>query len=72
MSRACDLYYWAARKFPTLFPEREAVRGRRGEISRRLADLLATRGARSAGQRREPPPKAGFRGAPRKRFGPRR
>ncbi|MGY0782550.1 helicase-related protein [Azospirillum argentinense] len=72
LSRACDLYYWAARKFPSLFPEREAVRSRRGEISRRLADLLATRGARSAGQRREPPPKAGFRGAPRKRFGPRR
>ncbi|MBP2291675.1 helicase-related protein [Azospirillum rugosum] len=71
-SRACDLYYWAARKFPTLFPEREAVRARRAEVSRRLSDLLATRGARSAGNRREPPPKAGFRGAPRKRFGPRR
>jgi len=71
-SRACDLYYWAARKFPKLFPEREAVRSRRAEVSRRLSDLLATRGARSAGNRREPPPKAGFRGAPRRRFGPRR
>ena len=71
-SRACDLYCWAARKFPARFPEREAVRARRAEVSRRLAELLATRGARSAGNRREPPPKAGFRGAPRKRFGPRR
>ena len=70
LSRACDLYYWAARKFPALFPEREAVRTRRGEVGRRLSELLATRGARSAGNRREPPPKAGFRGAPRKRFGP--
>ncbi|MDQ2105533.1 helicase-related protein, partial [Azospirillum isscasi] len=49
LSRACDLYYWAARKFPALFPEREAVRSRRAEVSRRLAELLATRGARSAG-----------------------
>ncbi|WP_448206164.1 helicase-related protein [Azospirillum sp. sgz302134] len=73
LSRACDLYYWAARKFPALFPEREAVRTRRTEVSRRLAELLATRGARSAGPaRRDPPPKAGFRGAPRRRFGPRR
>lgn len=72
LSRACDLYYWAARKFRSLFPDREEVRSRRAEVGRRLSELLAKGGARSAGDRREPPPKAGFRGAPRRRFGPRR
>ncbi|QQP91200.1 RNA helicase [Skermanella sp. TT6] len=79
LSRACDLYYWAARRFRTLFPDRDAVRERRALIGSRLGDLLASRARRE----REPKqsagspgkagkPKAGFRGAPRKRFGPRR
>ena len=36
-------------------------------IAQRVSDALASRA-----RRREPPPAAGFRGAPRKRFGPRR
>lgn len=68
MSRACDLYGWAARKFPALFPDRVLVRGRRDAIGQLLSALLAS-GART---RRVEPPKAGFRGATRKRFGPRR
>jgi ATP-dependent RNA helicase SUPV3L1/SUV3 len=67
LSRACDLYYWSARKFRALFPDRDAVRARREAIGARLSDLLASRA-----RRREPPPAAGFRGAPRRRFGPRR
>jgi ATP-dependent RNA helicase SUPV3L1/SUV3 len=67
LSRACDLYHWAARKFPDLLPDRERVRTTRDAVSRRLSDLLATRA-----RRREAAPPAGFRGAPRKRFGPRR
>ncbi|WP_207459372.1 helicase-related protein [Azospirillum sp. SYSU D00513] len=67
LSRACDLYYWCARKFRPLFPDRDAVRTRRDAIGKRLSELLASRA-----KRRPPPPAAGFRGAPRKRFGPRR
>lgn len=66
-SRACDIYHWAARKFPALLPDRERVRTIRDAISQRLAVQLASRA-----RRKEPPAKAGFRGAPRKRFGPRR
>ncbi|HYD65862.1 helicase-related protein, partial [Azospirillum sp.] len=67
LSRACDLYHWAARKFPDLLPDRTLVRAKRDAVGARLSELLATRA-----RRREPAPKAGFRGAPRKRFGPRR
>ena len=67
LSRACDLYHWAARKFPDLLPDRALVRAKRDAVGARLSELLATRA-----RRREPAPKAGFRGAPRKRFGPRR
>ncbi|HYH18528.1 MAG TPA: helicase-related protein [Azospirillum sp.] len=67
LSRACDLYHWAARKFPDLLPDRALVRAKRDVVGARLSELLATRA-----RRREPAPKAGFRGAPRKRFGPRR
>ncbi|PWC52763.1 RNA helicase [Azospirillum sp. TSO22-1] len=67
LSRACDLYHWAARKFPTLLPDRERVRVMRDAIGKRLSEMLA-----SKARRREAPPPAGFRGAPRKRFGPRR
>ncbi|WP_246148284.1 helicase-related protein [Skermanella pratensis] len=79
LSRACDLYYWAARRFRTLFPDRDGVRERRALIGSRLGDLLASRARRerepkqsagSAGKGGKPGP--GFRGAPRKRFGPRR
>ena len=71
LSRACDLYYWASRRFPVLFPDRDAVGQRRAALSTRLGELLASRGRRQ----REPGhgrPKQGFRGAPRKRFGPKR
>jgi ATP-dependent RNA helicase SUPV3L1/SUV3 len=76
-SRACDLYYWSARKFPRACPEIETVRARRDEIGRRLAEVLATRArrrkdGRQDGGSRPDRPKPGFRGAPRKRFGPRR
>ena len=71
LSRACDLYYWASRRFPALFPDRDAVGQRRAALSARLGELLASRGRRQ----RDPGharPKQGFRGAPRKRFGPKR
>jgi len=71
LSRACDLYYWASRRFPALFPDREAVGQRRAALSVRLGEILSSRGRRQ----RDPGharPKEGFRGAPRKRFGPRR
>ncbi|HYD98658.1 MAG TPA: helicase-related protein [Alphaproteobacteria bacterium] len=71
LSRACDLYYWSARRFPDLFPDREIVTQRRAAISERLSEVLASR-ARRPGGGKAPPPKPGFRGAPRKRFGPRR
>ncbi|MBP2229169.1 ATP-dependent RNA helicase SUPV3L1/SUV3 [Azospirillum agricola] len=67
LSRACDLYFWAARKFPRNLPDRDRVRSTRDSIGQRLSERLASRA-----RRREPPPAAGFRGAPRKRFGPRR
>ncbi|MGQ9365098.1 helicase-related protein [Azospirillum sp. ST 5-10] len=67
LSRACDLYFWAARKVPGTLPDRDLVRARRDDIGRRLSEALASRA-----RRREPPPAAGFRGAPRKRYGPRR
>lgn len=67
LSRACDLYFWAARKLPDLLPDRDLVRARRDAIGQRLSEQLASRA-----RRREPPPAAGFRGAPRKRYGPRR
>lgn len=67
LSRACDLYHWAARKFPDLLPDRALVRAKRDAVGARLSELLATQA-----RRREPVPKAGFRGAPRKRFGPQR
>ncbi|AWK89006.1 helicase-related protein [Azospirillum thermophilum] len=66
-SRACDLYHWAARKFPERLPDRDRVRATRDAIGQRLSERLASRA-----RRREPPPQAGFRGAPRKRFSPRR
>ncbi|CAO3356123.1 helicase-related protein [Azospirillum melinis] len=66
-SRACDLYFWASRKFPDNLPDRDRVRSARDAIGQRLSEALASRA-----RRREPPPAAGFRGAPRKRFGPRR
>jgi ATP-dependent RNA helicase SUPV3L1/SUV3 len=71
LSRACDLYYWASRRFPTLFPDRDLVGQRRATLSARLGEILATRGRRQRepGQGR---PKQGFRGTPRKRFGPKR
>ncbi|HYE49260.1 MAG TPA: helicase-related protein [Azospirillaceae bacterium] len=69
LSRTCDLYYWAARKFPDLLPDRQEVQERRAEVSERLSDILAAKARRQPGR---PKPKAGFRGAPRKRFGPRR
>jgi ATP-dependent RNA helicase SUPV3L1/SUV3 len=71
LSRACDLYYWASRRFPTLFPDRDLVGQRRSALSARLGEILATRGRRQRepGQGR---PKQGFRGTPRKRFGPKR
>jgi ATP-dependent RNA helicase SUPV3L1/SUV3 len=71
LSRACDLYYWASRRFPELFPDRAAVGQRRAALSARLGELLSSRARRG----RDPGhgrPKAGFRGAPRKRFGPKR
>jgi ATP-dependent RNA helicase SUPV3L1/SUV3 len=71
LSRACDLYYWASRRFPDLFPDRAIVAQRRAALSTRLGELLASRARR----RRDPGhgrPKQGFRGAPRKRFGPKR
>ncbi len=67
LSRACDLYFWAARKFPESLPDRDRVRSARDAIGQRLSEKLASRA-----RRREPPPPAGFRGAPRKRFGPKR
>ncbi len=67
LSRACDLYFWAARKFPDALPDRDRVRATRDAIGQRLSERLASRA-----RRREPPPAAGFRGAPRKRFGPKR
>jgi len=67
LSRACDLYFWAARKFPDSLPDRDRVRSARDAIGQRLSEKLASRA-----RRREPPPAAGFRGAPRKRFGPKR
>lgn len=67
LSRACDLYFWAARKFPDTLPDRDRVRSARDAIGQRLSEKLASRA-----RRREPPPAAGFRGAPRKRFGPKR
>ncbi|MCG5240387.1 helicase-related protein [Azospirillum doebereinerae] len=67
LSRACDLYFWAARKFPDSLPDRDHVRATRDAIGQRLSERLASRA-----RRREPPPAAGFRGAPRKRFGPKR
>jgi ATP-dependent RNA helicase SUPV3L1/SUV3 len=71
LSRACDLYYWASRRFPALFPDRDAVGQRRAALSTRLGELLESRGRRQhdSGHAR---PKQGFRGAPRKRFGPKR
>ena len=66
-SRACDLYFWASRKFPDALPDRDRVRSARDAIGQRLSEALASRA-----RRREPPPATGFRGAPRKRFGPRR
>ncbi|ACI99512.1 helicase-related protein [Rhodospirillum centenum] len=69
LSRTCDLYYWASRKFPRQFPDRTVVQERRAEVSRRLSEILAA-AARTRG--RTPKPKQGFRGAPRKRYGPRR
>jgi ATP-dependent RNA helicase SUPV3L1/SUV3 len=76
LSRACDLYHWAARRFPDLFPDREAVRERRASLGGRLGEMLAS-GARrerkpSATTKPSGKPKPGFRGAPRQRFGPRR
>lgn len=68
MSRTCDLYYWASRKFPSLFPDRVEVQSRRAEVSRRLSEILAS----TARRRREKAPKSGFRGAARKRYGPKR
>ncbi|MDR3515318.1 MAG: helicase-related protein [Azospirillaceae bacterium] len=67
LSRSCDLYYWAARRFPALLPDRGLVQARRDQVCQRLAALLA-----SGARRREPPPQTGFRGAPRQHFGPRR
>ncbi|HYG84947.1 MAG TPA: helicase-related protein, partial [Azospirillum sp.] len=46
LTRACDLYHWAARKFPTLLPDREKVRATRDAVSRRLSELLASRARR--------------------------
>ncbi|MFD1623642.1 helicase-related protein [Azospirillum griseum] len=66
-SRACDLYFWAARKFPDALPDRDRVRAARDALGQRLSEKLSSRA-----RRREPPPAAGFRGAPRKRFGPKR
>ncbi|HYC03123.1 MAG TPA: helicase-related protein [Azospirillaceae bacterium] len=71
LSRTCDLYYWSARKFPALFPDRELVAVRRGEVADRLAQVLAMRSRVRAGGA-PGKPKPGFRGAPRKRYGPKR
>ncbi|ASG24666.1 helicase-related protein [Nitrospirillum viridazoti] len=71
-SRICDLYYWATRKFSAYFPDREAVTERRAAVAERLAQVLAMRSrARAAGEGPHKP-KPGFRGAPRKRYGPKR
>ncbi|MFM2041722.1 MAG: helicase RhrA [Pseudomonadota bacterium] len=67
LSRTCDLYYWAARKFPTIFPDRREVQERRAAVSERLSEILA-----STARRRREQPKSGFRGATRKRYGPKR
>ncbi|HEY0835855.1 MAG TPA: helicase-related protein, partial [Azospirillum sp.] len=40
LSRACDLYHWAARKFPDLLPDRALVRAKRDAVGARLSDLL--------------------------------
>lgn len=76
LSRTCDLYYWLARKFPDTFPDRELVAERRGVVADRLAQVLALRSRSRAGrgeaQLKPGKPKPGFRGAPRKRYGPRR
>ncbi len=71
-SRACDLYYWAARKFPTLFPDREAVQDRRAAIGERLSTILASQARRRPPRPQKQKKPQGFRGAPRKRYGPRR
>ncbi len=67
LTRALDLYHWAARKLPHLLPDRERVAALRDAVGRRLSEILSSRA-----RRRPPDPPAGFRGAPRKRFGPRR
>jgi ATP-dependent RNA helicase SUPV3L1/SUV3 len=83
LSRSCDLYYWASRKFPRLFPDRKAVEERRAEVAGRLSELLASTARRQrmgkgpggrpggAGGGKPKPPQ-GFRGAPKKRYGPRK
>ncbi|MFV3074530.1 helicase-related protein [Niveispirillum fermenti] len=81
LSRSCDLYYWASRKFARLFPDRKPVEERRAQVAGRLAELLASTarrqrlgkpgGGRPAGSKPGKPP-PGFRGAPRKRYGPRK
>lgn len=84
LSRSCDLYYWASRKFPRLFPDRKAVEERRAEVAGRLSELLASTarrqrmgkpgggGGRPGGGPHKPKPPQGFRGAPKKRYGPRK
>ncbi len=84
LSRSCDLYYWASRKFARLFPDRKAVEVRRGEVAGRLSELLASTARRQrlgkpggggrpgGGGGGKPKPPQGFRGAPKKRYGPRR
>lgn len=81
LSRSCDLYYWASRKFARLFPDRKAVEERRGEVAGRLSDMLASTarrqrshgpGSKPGGGRPGGKPPQGFRGAPKKRYGPRK
>lgn len=86
LSRSCDLYYWASRKFARLFPDRKAVEERRGQVAGRLSELLASTARRRQGKPHGGPrpgsggpsggpggkPAPGFRGAPRKRYGPKR
>jgi len=70
MSRVCDLYYWASRKFPALFPDRAIIQERRARVGERLSQILASQARRE--RPRKAKTKAGFRGAPRKHYGPRR
>ncbi|WP_114395850.1 helicase-related protein [Oleisolibacter albus] len=69
LSRSCDLYYWASRKFPGLYPDRTEAQARRATLADRLSEILASKARRRPAKAAA---KAGFRGAPRKRFGPKR